>query len=239
MGPWIRWAEEELDERKAVDQDTISAVESLERGDGGQAGTIAGLQSRISKLEFELRALYTSTGTTYPPVTAPPAPPAAVEPTTIEMSADWSRTWGTSSFYTGSGTTYTNGTYLYQGSNPENKVGMFHFNVGAAAGRTIVGASVFLQNIDSPWNSTFVAQLGTHGNATAPSGKPGRQNPFDVGWSRGEGKWTPVPDWAWPGLSNGSIQGFTVGAAGPSDPNSAFFMGVGQPSPPVLRISYV
>ena len=239
MQPWIRWNESEVEELKANDSVFAQQLEALLRGDGGQAGSIANILSTIARMQYELEFLYNATGTPYPPGTAPPAPPAPVEPTTIEMSADWSRTWGSSSYYTSPSGTYTNSTYLYQGQNPENKVGMWRFDVGSAAGRTIVGASIFLQNIDSPWATPFVAQFGTHGNVAAPVGKPGRSNPFDVGWARGEGKWAPVPDWAWGGLSNGSIQGFTVGAAGPSDPNSAFFMGVGQPNPPRLRITYV
>lgn len=234
--PWSR----RVDADRAEDREDIDALqrqlEALIRGDGGQATLIAGVQSQIEKIVHELTTLYGLTGNAYPPTPGPPVPPPASE-TTVEMAAAWSRTWGSSSFYTGTAT-HTNGTYLYQGSNPENKVGMWRFDVGPAAGKNIIGAAMFLQNIDSPYQPSFVASFGTHGNVTAPAGKPGRVNGFDVGWGRGEGKWIGIPDWAFGGLSNGSIQGFTVGASGASDANYAFFMGVGQARPPVLKLTY-
>lgn len=234
--PWARWNEEEHAEHGNNIADIQSQLASLLSGDGGQSTQIAGLQSQISSLLYELKLLYAATGNTYPPTAAPPVQPPAPE-TTMEVTAEWSRTWGSSSYYTGTGT-HTNATYLYQGSNPENKVGMWRFNVGAAGGKNIVGASMFLQNIDSPYQPSFVASFGTHGNVSAPVSKPGRANGFDVGWGRGEGKWIGIPDWAFGGLSNGSIQGFTIGASGASDPNYAYFMGVGQSAPPVLRLTY-
>lgn len=233
--PWGRWVEKTDEGQDARIDNVESVIAGLLRGDGGQATQIAAVLSRLATLEADLKYLYSATSTA--PPSAPTPPPAATAPTNYETTAEWSRTWGGSSYYTGSGE-YTNATYLYQGQSPENKVGMWRFNVGPAAGRTIVAASMFIKNINSAWSSSFVAQFGTHGNASAPVGKPGRQNGFDVGWNRGEGKWVAIPSWAWGGLSNGSIQGFTVGAAGPSDANSAWFMGVGQPSPPVLRLSY-
>lgn len=236
--PWARARENKDGEQDTRLSTLEAAVQGLQRGDGGQAGTIANLQAMITKLQFELEALYAATSTAYPPGSAPPPPPAAPVEQVREVAASWSRTWGSSTFYTGT-SEYTHGQYLYQGQNPENKVGMWRFDLGPAIGRQITSAQMFLQNINAPWSQTFVAQFGTHGNVSAPTGKPGRQNAFDVGWSRGEGKWVAVPDWAWGGLSNGSIQGFTVGAAGASDANSAYFMGVGQAAPPVLRVTYI
>lgn len=237
--PWARAQEDKDTLQDGRLEELESLVAALMRGDGGQAGTIANVQAAIKKLQFETAFLYGATGNTYPPGSAPPAPPAAPVEQVHEDTADWSRTWGSSSFYTGTSDRYTHAQYLYQGQNPENKVGMWRFELGPARGRQITGAQMFMQNIDAPWSQTFVAQFGTHGNVSAPAGKPGRENAFDVGWSRGEGKWLPIPDWAWNGLSNGSIQGFTVGAAGPSDANSAFFMGVGQAAPPVIRVTYI
>ena len=236
--PWGRLRDKEHEELETQVADLEVKLESIASGDGGQASDIAGMVASISKLFYELKFLYNATGTTYPPVVAPPAPPPPVQPTTVEIAAAWSATWGTSSKYTPGGGGYTDGSYLYQASNPENKIGMFRFDVGPAYGRRITSAAVFLENINSPFQPTFVAQFGTHGFSTEPGPKPSRQNPFDVGWSRGEGKWQALPDWVLPGLSNGTIQGFTVGGGGASDANSAFFMGATMSNPPRLRITY-
>jgi hypothetical protein len=196
----------------------------------------------IATLQYELRKLYAATGNLYPPVDATPPPPAVVPtpPTlkTIQIGAAWSRTWGGSSYYTTPSGTYTNSTYLYQGQAPENKIGMWRFDVGVAFNKKIVAADMYLANINIPNGSSVTAGFGTHGNMTAPVGKPGRINGFDVGWGRGEAKWFALPTWTYGGLSNGTIQGFTVGGNGASDSLSAFWQGVGQPAPPVLRLTY-
>lgn len=231
--PWARQLTADVDELLA-DQNTLSETSISELRD-----QVARQNGVIQDLMYRITTLYTLTGQTYPP--APPAPPAppnpAPVPVTIQIVADWSRTWGSSSFYTGGGTD-TNATYLYQGSSPENKIGIFHFNVGSAAGKTITAVDMFIANINSPYAPTFTASFGTHGFASAPAGKPGRSNGFDYGWARGQAAWIPVPSWAYSGLSNGSIQGFTVGGSGASNSNYAYFQGVGQPAPPQLRITY-
>lgn len=239
--PWGRWAEGEVETLTAELARANKRIEQLIAGgsDPVFGVQIAELQKKTDLILQQLISLYASTGNSYPP--APPAPtpppPAPDKVVLFETRAEWSRTWGTSSYYTGSGE-YTNGTYLYQGSNPEDKVGMFRFNMDAVRNKKIKAASVYLANISAPWSSVFVATLGTHGNVVAPEGKPGRENGFDIGWSRGENKWFPIPSWAFGGLSNGSVQGFTVGASGPSDANSAFFKGVGTDDAPIIRIEF-
>lgn len=229
--PWGRDVNTELDESLTRDE-SLAAENARLRAKLDEQATAIGL------LGFELRKLYSATGNTYPPVAVPPvAVPVPPKLTNATFSADWSRTWGTSSFYTGSDT-YTNGTYLYQGSNPENKVGMWHFPTASIIGKQIVSASLYLSNINTPWQPVVTAHFGTHGNDTAPTGKPGRVNPFDVGWSRGEAKWHPLDVWVLNGLSNGSIKGFTVGASGASDADSAFWAGVGTGAPPQLSVDY-
>lgn len=227
--PWGRYVDQRLAELENENALLREAVNSIRMPLDKTAPT-------FEDIYFQITRIYSLIGSASTP---PPAPPVVAIPTysTIEMNADWSRTWGSSSFYTGSGT-HTNGSYLYQGSNPENKIGMWHFAVGSAAGKNITDVQMFLSNVDSPFQSSFTAGFGTHGNATAPSAKPGRQNGFDVGWGRGEGKWFGVPSWAWAGLSNGSIQGFTIGGIGPSNPNYAFFRGATMGSPPRLRVTY-
>lgn len=193
------------------------------------------VSQRFAEVNFQIGRIYGLIGSTSV-VVPPPAPPVATY-STVEVVADWSRTWGGSSYYTGGGTD-TDGQALYQGSSPENKIGMWHFNIGAAAGKSFTDVQMFMQNINSPYAGSFTAGFGTHGNGSAPSGKPGRANGFDVGWGRGEGKWFAIPSWAWQGLGNGSIQGFTIGGIGPSNPNYAFFQGVGKGNPPRLKITY-
>lgn len=230
--PWGRDVEVELDEAKAANGDLSSKLADVN-------SRYDVLLNSYNKMLYELQVLYNSSGAPYPP--GPPAPPVEVPPAPvskdIQIGAAWSRTWGTSSFYTGTGT-HTNGTYLYQGSNPENKIGMFGFDFSPVRNKHIVSASLFLQNIDSPYQVGFSADFGTHNNSAAPVGKPGRINPFSVGWSRGEGKWQSLDRWALDGISNGSVTGFTIGGSGPSDANYAYFQGVGQPSPPSIKLTY-
>lgn len=235
--PWGRWVED-TDSRQSGEIEKLQQQYlSLSRGDGDQASLMASMQANISKLLFEMKFLYAALGQAYPPGSAPPIPPAPSAPVTVDIGADWSRTWGSSSFYTGGGSD-TNGTYLYQGSNPENKIGMWHFPTAGIIGKNITNVQMFMANINSPYAPSFVAGFGTHGNGTAPAGKPGRANGFDVGWNRGESKWIGIPSWAYAGLANGSILGFTIGGIGGSNPNYAYFQGVGQPAPPVLRVTY-
>ena len=235
--PWGRY-QEERDAGHDVRLDNLEGqFQRLAMGDGAQATVFAEIRASIDKLLYEMETLYFLTGNTYPPVPAGTAPPEAPTYDVEEVAADWSRTWGTSSYYTGS-SEHVNGSYLYQGSNPENKIGMWHFPLSASRGKIITDVQMFMQNINAAWASSFTAGFGTHGNVSAPVGKPGRVNGFDVGWGRGEGKWIAVPSWAWDGLSNGSIQGFTVGGIGPSDPNYAYFQGVGMGSPPRLKVTY-
>ena len=231
--PWGRDIERDIDALAAALAEPNQVDDRLEV----QIGKLIAAQARF---QYELEHLYTETGTPYPPQDAPPPPevPPAPVVRVFERGADWSRTWGTSSFYTGGGE-YTNATYLYQGSAPENKVGMWHFDTAPIIGKQIIAAEMFLSNVNTPWQPTVVAGFGTHSNASPPAGKPGgRINPFDVGWARGESKWFALPSGLYGGLSNGSIMGFTVGPVGPSDANSAFWRGVGQPSAPILKVSY-
>lgn len=236
---WRRWMEEQQSNADTRIDNLAAEISRLANSDGGQAALFAMLKTGdIATLYAQLQALYTATGTTYPPVPPAPTPPPVVPKyATIETGAIWSRTWGTSSFYTGGGH-YTDATMLYQGDNPANKIGMWGITPGAAAGKTITDAQMFLQNTDFPWSSGGTAGFGTHGFASPPSPKPGRVNGFDAGWAEGQGKWIGIPPFIWGAISNGSVKGFTVGGIGPSDPNSAIFMGVGQPSPPRLRLTY-
>jgi hypothetical protein len=236
---WRRSMEKNDDANAAKMEALFAEIDRLANSDGGQAALYAQLLTGpIATLFDQLKQLYVATGNTYPPVAAAPTPPPTV-PTyaTIETNAVWSRTWGSSSFYTGGGY-YTDSQMLYQGSNPENKIGMWGIDMGPAAGKTITDMQVFLQNTDYPWSSGGTAALGVHSFTSPPSGKPGRSNGFDVGWSEGQGKYAPVPPILWPGFSNGSFKGFTVGGIGATDSNSAIFMGVGKPYPPRLRITY-
>lgn len=225
---WGRSVEDRLDELERENFALLEQVKFLTPA----RDTIS---SRFAEVNFQIARIYTLIGGSSA-VAPPPTPPAATY-ATVEVVADWSRTWGSSSYYTGSGTD-TDSQALYQGSSPEDKIGMWHFGIGAAAGKSFTDVQMFMQNINSPYSGVFTAGFGTHGTGSAPSGKPGRSNGFDVGWARGEGKWCPIPSWAWSGLSNGSIQGFTVGGIGASNANYAFFQGVGKANPPRLKITY-
>ena len=230
--PWGREIEKELEDRESADLALADKLDEINH-------RYSSLLSDYNQVLVELHALYAATGNTYPP--AAPEPPVEIPPAPVikeyYSSAAWSKTWGSSSAYTGSGTD-TNATYLYQGSNPENKVGMFGFDTSSVQNKYIISGGLWMANINSPYQPVFSADLGTHSNGSAPGSKPGRVNPFSVGWARGEAKWVPLERWVLDGISNGSITGFTVGASGASDPNYAYFQGVGQASPPVLKLSY-
>lgn len=239
--PWGRWNDEDHDVIKARQDELEEQLRQIKtaKSDPLLGVQIAAIEAQLAKTTAELISLYAAMGATYPP--PPPPPPAPPTPPSswavYEVGAGWSRTWGTSSYYTGGGE-YTNSTYLYQGSAPENKVGMFGFNTAPVRNKAFRAVYLYMSNINAPWSSSFVATLGTHGEGAPPVGKPGRQNGFDVGWNRGEAKWIPIPEWAWNSLSNGSILGFTVGASGASNSNSAYFRGVGTTDPPRLKIEY-
>lgn len=236
---WRRYQEQQDENTQTQLTSILAEIDRLANSDGGQASLYAQLMTGpIATLFDQLQQLYVLTGQIYPPVPAAPTPPPAV-PTykTYEAAAPWSRTWGSSSFYTGGGT-YTDAQMLYQGSNPENKIGMFGVDMGGSSGKQITDMQIFLQNVQYPWSSGGTASMGTHQNASAPAGKPGRANGFDVGFSEGEGKWFGVPPILYPGFSNGTFKGFTVGGIGPNDANSAIFMGVGKQYPPRVRITY-
>lgn len=206
-----------------------------------QANLFQSMFPTIDLLREQVSQLYAATGNTWPPTppepTPDPAPPAVQD--VMQVEAAWSATWGSSSQYSPGGGEDTNGNYLYQGSNPENKIGIWGFDLSKVAGKTILAADMVLRNLGSPYSASFIAGFGTHTYTGVPGGKPSRQNAFDVGWSRGEHKWFPLPTWTYGPMSSGGITGFSIGGIGPSDPNYAYFSGVGAPNPPAIRITYL
>lgn len=236
--PYRRWLESQLKDLSIKFDNVSNELSRLANSDGGQAELYANLKTTdIATLFSQLKALYTATGVTYPPVPPAPAPPPVVPTyTTIETGALDSGSWGSVGRYAGSGH-YDNAHMLYQGSG-ENKIGLWTISMGAAAGKNITDMQMFLQNTDWPYSSGGVASFGVHSNATVPVGRPSRNNGFDIGWGEGEGKWVGVPGVFWPGFSNGSFKGFTVGGIGPNNPQSAIFAGVGGGAAPRLRITY-
>lgn len=241
--PWRRWVEGTLaDQQQQIDA-LSGLLDRVLSGDGAQAQQFADLKAGdIATLYYQLQQLYISTGITYPPAAAPAAAPPAPVPTyaTVVTDATWSESWGSyaSAPYSGSPSPYEDSTMLYQGESPGDKIGMWGTVMGAAAGRKITDMQVFAQNVLYNWSSGGIAAFGTHSNASPVQQKPSRQNGFDVSWNEGEGKWVGVPSSLWGGFSNGTFKGFTIGGIGPSSANAAHFMGVGQPHPPRLKITY-
>lgn len=239
---WRRWIEGQI----ATQQTQLDTIQTmLDRvlsGDGAMAQQFAALQAGdITTLYAQLKSLYASTGNVYPPVAAAPTPPPVVPKyATIITDATWSESWGSyaGAPYSGAPSIYENSTMLYQGESPGAKIGMWGTSMGTAAGKNITDMQVFLQNVSYPWASGGTAAFGTHTNASPIQSKPSRQNGFDVSWNEGEGKWVGVPSNLWTGFANGTFKGLTVGGIGPNSANSAYFMGVGQPHPPQLKITY-
>lgn len=237
--PWARAVEHEIEETETSASNLADRLRAAE-------GTIESQAQQLQTLQNYIRTICGLAGFTYPPAAAPPppppppvgAPPAPVSKT-IEVGADWSATWYQSFKRTTPGGTHDDSRSLYQRGSGYT-FSMWRFNVAEAAGKNITGVQMFLSNISTYYNGNFVLALGTHGSVGEPASRPGggRANGFDVGWTAGEARWLPVPEWAWAGLSNGSIQGFTMGDLNRDTQNFARFNGVGRSGAPVLRITF-
>lgn len=234
-----RWLESELERKTRIITSMDYELQRLAESNGTQLTQLSNLKTGdISDLYDRIEALYTSTGNTYPPAPPPPKPvPVVPKYDTKIITADWSECWSSGYLQTGSGT-YTDAEMLYQGSNPENKVGAFGVDLGSIRGHKITDMQVYLKNVSFPWATSGSAAFGTHGYANPPAGRPNRHNGFNVSWHEGEGKYVGVPSKYWAGFSNGSYRGLTIGDIGPNDPNSAIFEGVGKAHPPKLKITY-
>lgn len=214
----------------------------------------AGLESQAAQLKQltdYIRILCQNMGNTFPPTyVAPIAPvPDPTDPTspgtpeqqyfTTDIIAQWSATWYQGFKRTSNTEGYDDKRSLYQRGTGYT-FSMFGFGAGSAAGKNIQSASLYLSNISTYYGGPFTAILGTHGSAGEPSARPagGRQNGWDVGWTAGEGKWVSIDPTLLPGISNGSIQGFTLGDLGRDNNNFARFNGVGRAGTPVLRLTY-
>lgn len=237
--PFNRWVADNIDlnsEQLEVVQRVLDENASLFQSTDG---SLQSLRQMTDLLTQQMSQIYAATGNTWPPVPIPPTPqPVVPVETTVEIGADWSATWGSSSQYAPGGREDTNGNYLYQGSNPENKIGIWHHNFTPVLGKKIIAAEFAIRNLGAPYSSSVVAGFGAHTFGAVPGSKPGRNYGWDASWGRGVHAWTPVPPGLYEGISNGTIQGFSVGGIGPSDPNYAYWAGVGAPNPPTIRIRY-
>lgn len=234
--PWARALEDEVAAAQAAEATTAQQLATA-------LNTIETLSSQNSTLQNYIRTICGLQGISYPPVSAPPAPPTPPAPTpkskTFEVDGDWSATWYQGFKRTSVGGENDDRLSLYQRGSGYT-FSMWRFNVGEAAGKNITKVDMYLSNIKTYYNGAFTAILGTHGSAGEPGSRPGggRQNGWDVGWTAGEGKWISVPANLLSGLSNGSIQGFTLGDLGTDRQNFARFNGVGRAGGPRLRITY-
>lgn len=238
--PWGRSVEEEL-------TDAQEQVSSLSNALNVANQTIQTQTSHLTELQNYVRKICEIAGYSYPPVAIPeqPAPPAptpeapkpVVVSVTKEFNAVWSATWYQNFKRTSAGGTHDDKNSLYQRGSGYT-FSMWRFDIGPARGKNITAVQMLLTNVSTYYNAAFTAFLGTHGQVNEPGGRQGRENAFDVGWSAGEGKWIDIPQWAWGALSNGSIQGFTMGDNTAETRNFARFNGVGRNGSPVLRVTY-
>lgn len=233
---WGREVEQEIETTQGSIENLRSQLEIANSTVGAQADQITSLQNQI-------RTICELAGYSYPPVAAPPPPPVIPDPapvrTMIDIPAQWSATWYQSFKRTSPGGTNDDSQSLYQRGSGYT-YSMWRFDVGAAAGKNIVAASMFLSNISTYYNGPFTAILGTHGYSAEPGSRPagGRINGFDVGWQAGKADWINLEPWTYGGLSNGSIQGFTMGDLTRETQNFARFNGVGRAGAPVLRLLF-
>lgn len=232
--PWGR----ELEREVVNNENSISSLQA-QLADANQ--TISSQATQLTALQNYIRTICELSGIAYPPTAAPPAPPVPVEPAfelaTEEFAATWSATWYQSFKRTSPGGTNDDSQSLYQRGSGYT-YSMWRFDIGAVRGKEITAASMYLSNISTYYNGPFTAFLGTHALVTEPASRQGRTNAFDVGWQAGEGKWIALPATFFAAISNGSIQGFTMGDTTPDRQNFARFNGVGRPGAPRLRLQY-
>lgn len=236
--PWARAIEEALAARDSEISTLRGQVSTLN-------GALETMSAHNTDLQNYIRTICQIAGYAYPPQATPPAPPAptpdapaAPKSKTIEVDAGWSATWYQGFKRTSVGGTNDDRNSLYQRGSGYT-YSMWRFNVGEAYGKNITGVQMYLSNISTYYNGAFVAVLGTHGYEGEPGSRPAnRENGFDVGWSAGEARWIDIPNWAYGGLSNGSIQGFTMGDRTAETRNFARFNGVGRAGAPRLRLTF-
>lgn len=235
--PWGRAVEAALEAERLKSADLEGRLLTLQQQYeilGGQYTTLQGY----------IRTICQIAGYTYPPVASAPVPPPPVPdapPAPVQRVDDfaalWSATWYQGYKRTSAGGTNDDRNSLYQRGSGYT-YSMWRFDIGAARGKKITAASMYLSNISSYYNGGFVATLGTHGNVSEPAARQARSNAFDVGWTAGEAKWISLPSWTYDALSNGSIQGFTMGDNVADRQNFARFNGVGRSGAPILRLAY-
>lgn len=234
--PWARALEADLEATQATSAALSSELQAA-------LSTITTLSDQNQTMQNYIRTLCALTGNTYPPAASPPAqPPAAVVPVaptmrTKDFYTTWSATWYQNFKRTSAGGTNDDRQSLYQRGSGWT-YSMWAFDIGEAKGKKIESAQMYLSNISTYYNSQFTAFLGTHAQVNEPAGRQGRENPFDVGWTAGEAKWVPLPGGFLTGISNGSIQGFTMGDTTGETRNFARFNGHGRGGAPVLRLTY-
>lgn len=229
------------------DLDLLAEITQLQNDAESLRQDIKTKDNHISTLDEYIRVMCQLSGYPYPPVYTPasPAPPPPTPvvpvkvPVTREFGTSWSATWYQGFKRTSAGGTNDDSRSLYQRGTGYT-YSMWRFDIDGARGKQITSGAMRLSNISTYYNSAFTAFLGTHGLASEPSARPGgdRQNGFNVGWTAGESKWVSLPQGILDGLSNGSIQGFTMGDTGAERQNFARFNGHGREGSPVLSLTY-
>lgn len=236
--PWGRAVERYIKELETKNQNLNSELE----------GAIQGIGTRDNQLEtmrLQIQAICSLAGLPYPPVftavSAPDDTPPPPRPTvtTRTFNAQWSATWYQSFKRTSSGGAYDDQNSLYQRGSGYT-YSMWRFDLQPVIGKKIDKVEMLLSNVSSYYNGSFTVFLGTHGFKTEPGSRPGggRVNAWNVGWQTGKSQWIPIDKSLYAALSNGSIQGFTMGDTISDRQNFARFNGVGRPGAPQLRVTY-
>lgn len=193
---------------------------TLRISDVGSASTVLNVGS------WETRA---TSGTV-----VPPTPPS----TTITRTMNWSRAWSNSGTVIVTGSTqYFDKAMLYQGIGSTPYGARAGWPPLGISGRQITACSVWLQNRHTESSAGVTAHLGFGGNTTAPATFGTRTGAFDVPFSKGQGKWVPVPSAYWNSIAAGAYRDLSIGvSSGGTD--YSYFDGVGKTSPPQIRITY-
>ena len=172
------------------------------------------------------------------------APTAPSEPTTktVKINASGSATWNQYGLITGSGE-YTDANMLYQdGRDSPKTVGSFWFSSNDLAQLTsavsITSATLYIKNKHFYYSSGGTGYFATHAyqSATKPTAST---NAFTSAFSYGQGKTITLGAGVLSGLQAGTVKGFSLGVAAPSNLSQySYFYGASYSSKPYITVTY-
>lgn len=175
------------------------------------------------------------------------SPPVANVMKTAVFDATWSVLWGPSGSIRPAGSSLYDDGRMLQGGNSGARAGQVGFPALGLSGKSITGVWLRLRNRHTSSNSGATVDIGTHGNASPPSGgSPNNVNTFTAGFAKGQERWVPVPQSLWSAIAAGTVRGFQIGGPNVNSGRSDYgiFDGhstsnaAGSAIRPQLKVSY-